>query len=171
MWSGRALLCCQTKIPLKFLVGLALLALFDPTCAQQPLTNETEELPLLCPGRYCGRDPSGFALLGNEAPCGPCPRAYRTDGALCQPCTSDVGTYDALFLAFMTGLVVLPTVVVSTSLVPLMEGVLALTLTLLAMTDGTMRLNSCGLDRLSDWYPALFNPRPGTLPSLAQLTF
>lgn len=49
-----------------------------------------------CPG-FCGRvlQPDLDVL---DVSCGQCPRAHRSDGYICQPCTGSLSIYDILFL-------------------------------------------------------------------------
>lgn len=54
-----------------------------------------------CPGLYCGR-----IYLENDVwsdVCGACPRGFRVNETnLCVPCTDNPGSYDWLYLGFMT---------------------------------------------------------------------
>ena len=129
-----------------------------------------------CPGRYCGREVVDGVVSER---CGACPRAHRSDGTLCRPCSRTLNTYEIFFLGFMIGLKVFLEVLsvhhdlddagkhVWTPNMRLfglsiaVETVLALVITIVLVEPvGSFEVTSCGMRQVSDWYPYLHNPRP-----------
>ena len=124
-----------------------------------------------CPGRYCGRT---HLSDGQASDCGACPHAYKTDGYFCYPCEASPSPYEILFLFVLTVLLFLIheyfliskhsvsfTRFLSASLIVLLEVVISSIMALLLQEPvGSLHMYSCGMSRLSDWYPYLDNPRP-----------
>lgn len=126
-----------------------------------------------CPGLYCGR-----ILLGgnNYSECGACPRGYQpNEQSICLACDSEPTFYDWMYLAFMALLsLILHWFFIdytnrnktAKSLIPfhvsaLLESVVAAILTLLLVEPyGSLRVRSCPVTKLSDWYSMLLNPQP-----------
>lgn len=126
-----------------------------------------------CPGLYCGR-----ILLGgnNYSECGACPRGYQpNEQSICLACDSQPTFYDWMYLAFMALLsLILHWFFIdytnrnktAKSLIPLhvsalLESVVAAILTLLLVEPyGSLRVRSCPVTKLSDWYSMLLNPQP-----------
>lgn len=126
-----------------------------------------------CPGRYCGR----VALAEGFSNCGACPRAHKTNGVLCVPCDSAISNYDIVFLLHVAIIyaILLFAFGKSTSTPAskkwvfsflanqlfifevFLGGIIA---SLLQNPIGSLRMNSCGMNALVDWYPYLVNPRP-----------
>ena len=124
-----------------------------------------------CPGRYCGRVPSGESF----SECGACPRAHRTDGFICKYCDGEISTYEILFLSQIVVIFFIfqqaflashPSLIAWTrffigSIIILFEVLIAcFAAVLLENPVGSLHLDSCGMTTLSDWYPYLYNPRP-----------
>lgn len=147
--------------------------------------SDTALLPR-CPGIYCGYD-----MSLDPPECSACPRGHRSDGTFCLPCTEGVDAYAICFLATTVLIVAalhlyglldtsgLPASVAAESNMPKrraqtllligcgLELTLAVVLSLLVTLPlGSMSMVSCGMTRLSDWYPALHNP---TSPHLGLL--
>ncbi len=115
--------------------------------------------------RYCGRPLAGGA-------CGSCPRAHRSDGTFCQPCGVSWEPYDVLYL--ILNLFVLVSIHRSTLsamaqagrrppnqliIAMVVEFILAIVVaTLVTEPFGSFTMYSCGVEALTDWYPAIFNP-------------
>ncbi|XP_048734627.1 JNK1/MAPK8-associated membrane protein-like [Ostrea edulis] len=126
-----------------------------------------------CPGLYCGRIPLGN---GNHSECGACPRGYQpNEQSICLACDSEPLFYDWMYLTFMALLsLVLHWFFIdytnrkntTKSLIPLhvsalLESVMAAILTLLLVEPyGSLRVRSCPVNKLSDWYSMLLNPQP-----------
>ena len=133
--------------------------------------------------RYCGRNATDIGSYGTKALCGPCPWGYKTNNYVCLECTDSLSHYEILFLVFMITLLVYPQVYSAFCLrhlpnsigilllfSPIIETCLALIAALLIMKPiGSLTLFSCGIDRLSDWYPTLF-PGPLDCPNSAICT-
>jgi len=128
-----------------------------------------------CPGLYCGR----VALSsGNWSECGPCPRGYRanTTTSECEKCLNRLIFYDWLYLGWMGMLSLLlhwvcidmtakrrglTTGVLALHISALLESVAAALITLLLFEPmGRLDVDSCSVERLSDWYTMLHNPTP-----------
>lgn len=135
--------------------------------------------PAACPGRYCGRVK---LAEGNYSACGVCPRGTRVrdpeiqGGAVCLPCSKDPEVYDYLYLLFILLSTLLShwvaidfsakrnrltreVLVIHCSALLEVAGAGLLSV-LLSRPYFNLRLESCGVDRLSDWYPVLYNPTP-----------
>ncbi|KXJ80376.1 hypothetical protein RP20_CCG025182 [Aedes albopictus] len=128
-----------------------------------------------CPGLYCGR-----TLLENASysDCGACMRGFRVDKQyICSPCQNDLSEYDWLYLGFMA---ILPLIIhwfcidlnrqnqrkftkgeMILHASACIEVLLSAFLTIL-FTDPVweLRINSCGVRVLSDWYTLFHNPTP-----------
>lgn len=127
-----------------------------------------------CPGLYCGR-----TLLENASlsECGACARGFRVNvNNVCTPCESDLSEHDWLYLGFMA---ILPLIIhwfcidlnaqqrrfsrgelilhASACVEVLLSGFLTI-----LFTDPLweLRINSCGVRKLSDWYTLFHNPTP-----------
>jgi len=133
--------------------------------------------PALCPGKYCGR----IQLeQGNFSACGACPRGYHVaepmQSSECVECTEEPQLYDYLYLAFIFLITLLShwvsvdfaakrnkltkeiiLVHVSAFIETCVSAVVSI---LLFGPVGAFSLHSCGVKRLSDWYPVLHNPTP-----------
>nr|CAG4644220.1 EOG090X0BGA [Lepidurus arcticus] len=127
--------------------------------------------PLPCPGLYCGRTRL-FDDAFNFSGCGACPRGTRVESRICEPCQDNLTFYDWLYLGFMAmfGLVLhwiaidraaRPGRVIAVHLSAVLESVLAGFLTIvLAEPIGTLKVKSCHVQQLSDWYTMFYNPNP-----------
>ncbi|KAF0310631.1 JNK1/MAPK8-associated membrane protein [Amphibalanus amphitrite] len=127
-----------------------------------------------CPGEYCGR----IRLdNGNWSSCQSCPRGYRAnESSSCALCDSEPTFYDGMYLGFMGLLSLLMhwvcidrharsarfTVgIVVQHLSALAESVLAAAGTLLLTEPiGSVRVTSCRVKSLADWYTVAYNPTP-----------
>jgi hypothetical protein len=120
-----------------------------------------------CPGRYCGRTrlEEGLSL------CGACPRGFRSDGYVCNYCSNPIKPYEIMFLLqiFLWYYLVQASTILGRSKVKALIGALVVFLDMLASClftvllqnpVGKLSLDSCGMDRISDWYPYLYNPTP-----------
>eukprot|EP01027_Heterolobosea_sp_BB2_P015089 GEZU01021621.1.p1 GENE.GEZU01021621.1~~GEZU01021621.1.p1 ORF type:complete len:308 (-),score=41.36 GEZU01021621.1:15-938(-) len=124
-----------------------------------------------CPGRYCGR------LLVNNGEsihptCGACGRGERSDGFVCLKCTDRMSAYDISYLVFMFGSVL--TIYISAiegsvkrklhryllEASAVIETVIASIFTVFVYFYN-FNVKTCGVRRLSDWYPVFHNPGPG----------
>eukprot|EP01147_Barroeca_monosierra_P001150 gene1150-4369_t len=133
-----------------------------------------------CPG-FCGRvlQPDLDVL---DVSCGQCPRAHRSDGYICQPCTGSLSIYDILFLTievFMFCQLYTPfiqyiyrettkrTAKITVSMFVCFELLLSLILTILSIEPrGSLQMHSCGVKSIRDWYSALVNPTPDYINTL-----
>lgn len=127
-----------------------------------------------CPGLYCGRTVLENASLSE---CGSCLRGFRVnDEFVCAPCESDLSEHDWLYLGFMA---ILPLIIhwfcidlnaqqrkftrgeLILHASACVEVLLSAFLTIL-FTDPIweLRINSCGVRKLSDWYTLFHNPAP-----------
>uniref|UniRef100_U5EYB0 Putative conserved plasma membrane protein n=1 Tax=Corethrella appendiculata TaxID=1370023 RepID=U5EYB0_9DIPT len=127
-----------------------------------------------CPGLYCGRTILENLTLSD---CGACLRGFRTNESfICSPCEKDLSKYDWLYLGFMT---ILPLIIhwfcidinakkrnftkgeVILHLSAFFEVTLSAFLTIL-FTDPVweLKINSCGVNKFSDWYTLFHNPAP-----------
>lgn len=130
--------------------------------------------PPSCSGRYCGFQPDENMIGGwNLSKCGACPRGYRTNETkYCIKCDDSPSSYEWHFLCFM---VILPCMLdwiyilqkqagvkllIAQVLLSSAECVAAAIFTLLSTEPiGTLSIVSCGVKRLSDWYPMFYNPQ------------
>ncbi|XP_037096580.1 JNK1/MAPK8-associated membrane protein isoform X1 [Syngnathus acus] len=131
-----------------------------------------------CPGLYCGRIMFNGSV---ERDCGVCPRGERANHQkVCERCTESPQLYDWLYLGFMA---MLPLVLhwffiewysgkkSSSALLQhvtaLLECSASAVLTLLVTEPiGTLGINSCRVQMLSDWYTMLYNPSPDYINTL-----
>lgn len=128
-----------------------------------------------CPGQYCGR----MTLLLKDdqtsicdAQCGKCERGYRTDFFVCNKCEQFLTLYDWLFLGFM----VLSVTVLNFNAIDkfhsserkswlyhfsaLIESVIAVLCTILYFEPtGELRMYSCGVKSIRDFYTLFYNPK------------
>jgi len=135
------------------------------------------QTPALCPGKYCGR----IKLAdGNYSSCGACPRGFvvlnPVQSSECIPCQEYPDLYDYLYLMFifLTTLIShwisidfaamrskITKEILALHISALIETCLAALLSLLIFEPlGSLKIHSCGVKRLSDWYPVLHNPTP-----------
>eukprot|EP00117_Sycon_ciliatum_P005019 scpid86247/ scgid2024/ JNK1/MAPK8-associated membrane protein; JNK1-associated membrane protein; Medulloblastoma antigen MU-MB-50.4 homolog len=125
----------------------------------------------MCPGRYCGRT----ALPDNTSSnCGSCPRGSRAlDHLLCKECTEPLTAYQWLYLLFMVVIVLAFNFArisqhhhdedgqLLLHLSNFLEVSVAAILTLLSYApQGHVKLQTCGVRQVSDWYPIFYNPSP-----------
>lgn len=127
-----------------------------------------------CFGRYCGFEPNENADGGwNLSKCGACPRGFRTNETkYCIKCEESPSPYEWHFLCFM---VLLPCMLdwiyilrkhsevkmsIAQVLLSSAECISAALFTLLSVEPiGSLSMVSCGVKRLSDWYPMFYNPQ------------
>ncbi|EGD77900.1 hypothetical protein PTSG_09535 [Salpingoeca rosetta] len=124
---------------------------------------------------YCGRVPEpGLNLTAIE--CGMCPRAHRSDGYVCVPCAGQLEGYSIVFIVVellslylqyqgvfvsMTRSSTKRKTRIAISVYLVLELVLAVCCTLLSLEPkGSLRVYSCGMSHVNDWYPVFFNPKP-----------
>ncbi|KAL1131325.1 hypothetical protein AAG570_010943 [Ranatra chinensis] len=128
-----------------------------------------------CPGLYCGRE---LLADGEWGECGACPRGFRANqSSFCLPCQDKPVFYDWLYLGFMT---FLPLVLhwffidnttpfrgrlsggaVALHACALVETCAAAVGTVLLVKPfGSLEIQSCSVQSLSDWYTLFHNPRP-----------
>eukprot|EP00056_Hartaetosiga_gracilis_P003637 m.65579 g.65579 ORF g.65579 m.65579 type:complete len:304 (+) comp11529_c0_seq1:67-978(+) len=127
---------------------------------------------LLCDG-YCGRVfVPGMNL--SDIPCGPCPLGSRTDGLTCVLCEDNIDIYSIIFLLFEMVLNLSFYLIVTdkfsalsrrdviwTVVMLLCEGAASILFPLLSLVPkGSLKLHSCGVETIDDFYPVFFNPRP-----------
>jgi len=163
-WAGLALLCWS----LHCVAGYSW------------VEGETDE-PAPCPGLYCGRLDRGENYTGPRyGVCGGCPRGWRVyrpgQDPICRQCHMPPALYDWLYLGFVTITTLqahwvaidytakcrqFTRPVLALHCSALLEvAVAALATLLLSPPVGSLRLTSCGVVRLADWYTLLYNPRP-----------
>ncbi|XP_013406162.1 JNK1/MAPK8-associated membrane protein [Lingula anatina] len=145
---------------------LALVSIISQTC----VSTEADVIPAPCRGLYCGRVRHEDGSFGD---CGACPHGQRPNNSVCSPCENTPPLYDWLYLGFMAiaplvlhwffidftnarkvhGLLVLHISAFS-------ESLLAAVMTLLvSQPRGRLSISSCHVERLSDWYTMLENPK------------
>ncbi|CAH0383632.1 unnamed protein product [Bemisia tabaci] len=129
---------------------------------------------LSCPGVYCGR-----VLLSNGtySSCGPCPRGFKANSSICEPCQGSPSFYDWLYLGFM---VLVPLIFhwfcignkghfrgsfskgsLWLHFIALVEVALAAALTLFMVEPfGSFTIRSCPITNFADWYTLFYNPNP-----------
>lgn len=130
--------------------------------------------PPSCLGRYCGFKPDENVVgRWDLNKCGACPRGFRTNETkYCLKCEEPPSPYEWHFLCFM---VVLPCVLdwifilkkhvgmkmsIAQVLLSSLECITAAICALLSTEPtGTLSMVSCGVERLSDWYPMFYNPQ------------
>ncbi|KAJ4939237.1 hypothetical protein JOQ06_028693 [Pogonophryne albipinna] len=131
-----------------------------------------------CPGLYCGR----MLINGSvEGECGVCPRGERTNlQNVCERCTEAPELYDWLYLGFMA---MLPLVLhwffiewysgkksssaLLQHITAMLECSVSAVVTLLVTEPvGQVRIHSCRVQMLSDWYTMLYNPSPDYVNTL-----
>lgn len=137
------------------------------------------DYPAACPGRYCGRTQLNTSE-GLYSPCGPCPRGWRVNSpeetSLCNQCNKAPVLYEWLYIAFIVLTALLShwvfidytakrgrftrEVLLVHGSALLEVGAAALLTLLISEPVGQLTLHSCGVNRLSDWYPLLHNPTP-----------
>ncbi|XP_055313050.1 JNK1/MAPK8-associated membrane protein [Sitodiplosis mosellana] len=134
-----------------------------------------------CPGLYCGRqftDSINGSIPWSD--CGACPRGYRvsimSDFSECMPCENNPSTYDWLYLGFMA---MLPLILhwffidlaakercftkgeIILHISAFFEVLTSAIVTLLIYEPyWTLKIHSCAVARLSDWYTLFHNPTP-----------
>ncbi|KAK3588859.1 hypothetical protein CHS0354_025836 [Potamilus streckersoni] len=133
--------------------------------------------PTKCPGLYCGRSYKG---QGEYTDCGACLRGYQPNNeSLCQKCDSEPAFYDWLYLGFMAMLSLIlhwffidytnnrKRSLVVLHISALVETGVAVLLTLLLSEPmGSLRVRSCPVTKLEDWYTMLYNPSPNYTTTL-----
>uniref|UniRef100_T1J971 JNK1/MAPK8-associated membrane protein n=1 Tax=Strigamia maritima TaxID=126957 RepID=T1J971_STRMM len=128
-----------------------------------------------CPGYYCGRT---FLGNGTWSSCRACPRGFRVNSSTseCIQCTTSPQFYDWFYLAFMAFLPLVlhwfcidlaakrrsfTQAVLVLHVSAFIEVLIAAVLTILfANPFGSMKITSCPVRWLSDWYTLLYNPSP-----------
>ncbi|XP_033110865.1 JNK1/MAPK8-associated membrane protein-like [Anneissia japonica] len=128
-----------------------------------------------CPGLYCGRITFNETTANNltYTECQACPKGERPDQySVCQSCLGEPVLYAWLYLGFMFLLTLIlhfffidhfskEINVFALHVCALLECVAAGIFTLLSVeTVGDLRIKSCDVKRLSDWYTMFFNPVP-----------
>ncbi|CAG9820324.1 unnamed protein product [Phaedon cochleariae] len=128
-----------------------------------------------CPGWYCGR----IRFL-NEAisECGPCPRGFRRNDTsfICEECTDTPSFYDWLYLGFMVLLLLVlhwffidmvsmkrrfsRDVIILHASAYFEVMVASLLAIIISSPIGYLRISSCRVRRISDWYTLFHNPTP-----------
>jgi len=156
---------------------LLLLSLLKTGLSYDWEKGEVNDPAALCPGRYCGRIQ---LQQGNFSECGACPRGFIVQdplqSSLCAKCNQNPDLYDILYLTFILLTTLLShwvAIDLSAKRSRLTKDVLVLHFSamvesaaaaagavLLSDPIGELTLNACGVKRLSDWYPLLFNPTP-----------
>ncbi|XP_043553721.1 JNK1/MAPK8-associated membrane protein isoform X1 [Chiloscyllium plagiosum] len=141
------------------------------------------DVNLMCPGLYCGR--STIENRNDSHPqfgeCGVCPRGERTDELrICRKCEDSPELYDWLYLGFMA---MLPLILhwffiewysgkksssaLFQHVTALLECTVAAIVTLLVNDPiGRLKIRSCRVKMLSDWYTMLYNPSPDYINTL-----
>ena len=158
----------QSKLIIPCLLKIYLVSFFFTMSQQQFVASELTK----CPGIYCGRTVV-VGSIHNYTDCGKCPRGYRTDGQLCQRCTSNLSLYDLLYLGFMVFLIPVVNchfvnyfepkraIVALLHLEVIAEGVISIMVAILVMEPvGKLSLHSCRVDSIKDWYTIFYNPKP-----------
>ena len=123
-----------------------------------------------CSGLYCGRRTnSNFSDC--EEPCTSCPRGYRTDSWFCQKCEEELHLYGWLYLGFVALSVIIahfyainffhsysPKVWLLYLLV-LIEFIVSFMCMILSFEPKyKLKLYTCGVYSIKDWYTIFFNP-------------
>ena len=136
--------------------------------------EKTKIEDLHCPGLYCGRSVINETHYGQ---CGKCERGWRVaNNTICVQCSETPEVKDWLFLAFHALLVLvlhlmaidltakrqrLTQAVLTLHVCAAIEVSLAAIVTLLLTQPlGSLTINSCRIERLSDWYTYFHNPNP-----------
>eukprot|EP00055_Hartaetosiga_balthica_P012733 m.62790 g.62790 ORF g.62790 m.62790 type:complete len:304 (-) comp8042_c0_seq1:677-1588(-) len=133
---------------------------------------------LQCPG-LCGRLPVSGTNL-SDIPCAACPRAYRSDGIVCQPCEQSLDVYSILYLISEIYIISITLTITTKKMSELpwkeriitgawftFEIFLSLMLTLLSLEPkGSLSVRFCGVASVKDFYPVFFNPRPDYIHKL-----
>jgi len=152
------------------------ITLLNPVDAYKWIDGESET-PALCPGQYCGRIKQD---QGNYSACGPCPRGYVVlnpiQSSECVQCTGSPQLYDYLYLAFIFIMTLLShwvaidfaakrnkltKAIILLHASAFIETCLSAIISILLFDPlGSFDIHSCGVNRLSDWYPVLHNPTP-----------
>lgn len=138
----------------------------------------------VCPGKYCARIilNESICLLSE---CQRCPRGTRPitkyDLDICGLCTNEASLYEFMYLIFMMNVAILmhlisidkffaetkrrnwpefdPKKIAIIYIQPIVENLLALTLSILVFSPvGTLKLHSCLVNNLFDWYSIFFDP-------------
>lgn len=133
-----------------------------------------------CPGLYCGRQLLENVSISWNIECGACPRGYRVNSdnaySVCEKCENNPSTYDWLYLGFMA---MLPLILhwffidlaakercftkgeIILHISAFFEVVISAVVTLLIYEPfWSLRIHSCSVSRLSDWYTLFHNPTP-----------
>lgn len=126
-----------------------------------------------CPGMYCGH----MLLDGKYTNCTACPRGYHANSTSykCEECLDVPTFYDWLYLGFMAMLCLILHLffidltskrrsftrsVFATLISACLECSIAAVLTIIfAHPRWTFTVNSCHVERLSDWYTLFHNPK------------
>ncbi|XP_055716298.1 JNK1/MAPK8-associated membrane protein-like [Phlebotomus papatasi] len=128
-----------------------------------------------CPGLYCGR--MFFEENNTWSNCGACPRGYRVNETFaCALCNEELSMYNYLYLGFMGALpLVMHWFFIDVAakergfsrgqlilhFSAFVEVVTAAVITLLSMEPvWQLKIYSCRVNRLSDWYTLFHNPTP-----------
>ncbi|XP_077999887.1 JNK1/MAPK8-associated membrane protein-like [Glandiceps talaboti] len=129
-----------------------------------------------CPGLYCGRLENDNGTFG---PCGACQWGFTPNASsVCMLCTDEPTFYDWLYLGFMAMLALIlnwffieffakkkRAIILHVS--ALFECAIAAMVTLLLVDPlGSIKIRSCPITSLADWYTMLFNPSPGYTSTL-----
>ncbi|XP_041071276.1 JNK1/MAPK8-associated membrane protein isoform X3 [Carcharodon carcharias] len=140
-----------------------------------------QDVDLMCPGLYCGKIESRNDSQTMYGDCGVCPRGERTNALkICRKCEDSPELYDWLYLGFMA---MLPLVLhwffiewysgkksssaLFQHVTALLECTVAAIVTLLVNDPiGQLKIRSCRVKMLSDWYTMLYNPSPDYINTL-----
>ncbi|XP_078418863.1 JNK1/MAPK8-associated membrane protein isoform X3 [Cetorhinus maximus] len=140
-----------------------------------------QDVDLMCPGLYCGKIESRNDSQTMYGDCGVCPRGERTNYLkICRKCEDSPELYDWLYLGFMA---MLPLVLhwffiewysgkksssaLFQHVTALLECTVAAIVTLLVNDPiGQLKIRSCRVKTLSDWYTMLYNPSPDYINTL-----
>lgn len=130
---------------------------------------------MACPGWYCGKI---LLANGETSECGPCPRGFRRNETtfICEPCMDNPTFYDWLYLGFMVLLVLIShwffidmvssrrsfskdiLIIHATAFSEVfLAGLLTL---LISHPMGNLKIHSCKVRTISDWYTLFHNPTP-----------
>ncbi|XP_074663001.1 JNK1/MAPK8-associated membrane protein-like [Tubulanus polymorphus] len=140
--------------------------------ADWPSQQINGSIDSICPGLYCGRT---VLQDGNTSDCGACARGSRpNEFSICKPCDGEPSFYDWLYLGFhVIAAMVLhwffidftnkkkdkKLIILHASAA--VESLFSCVITVLIVEPiGEWRINSCGVQKLSDWYTMLYNPSP-----------
>ncbi|XP_071962366.1 JNK1/MAPK8-associated membrane protein-like [Antedon mediterranea] len=152
-------------------------SLFDPMIDPFSPISGNEFSAGTCPGLYCGRVLYNETMPDNSnwtyTECRACPKGERPDEySICQSCLGDPDLYAWLYLGFMFLITLVlhfffidhfskevKVVILHTS--SFVECVAAAIFTLLSVEPvGDLKIQSCKVNMVSDWYTMFSNPTP-----------